>query len=132
MGKPITRLTWGLFTSWRPSVFFKDLQTWLRRLFFLLKYGYCPQARWEIFEWHRQVMSELLANFREHHCGVPFLIEDESEDMSKNEETSNNIIEQMSLAMNEMGDDNEDYRARNHAKMRFFRLFSEYYFCLWD
>ena len=59
MGKPITHLTWALFTSWRPSVFFEDLYIWFRRLIFLLRHGYCPQARFEMFEWHRQVMNFL-------------------------------------------------------------------------
>ena len=82
-----------------------------------------------MFEWHRQVMSELLTYFRNNHSGVPYLIDEE--DNQKNEETWNNIIDQMSLALREMGDDT-DYRARIHAKKRFFRLFSEYYFYLWD
>lgn len=129
MGKPITHLTWALFTSWRPSVFFEDLYIWFRRLIFLLRHGYCPQARFEMFEWHRQVMSELLIHFRNNHSGVPYLIDEE--DNQKNEETWNNIIDQMSLALGEMGD-GVDYRAREHAKKRFFRLFSEYYFYLWD
>lgn len=129
MGKPITHLTWALFTSWRPSVFFKDLYIWFRRLIFLLRHGYCPQARFEMFEWHRQVMNELLIYFRNNHSGVPYLIDEE--DNQKNEETWNNIIDQMSLALSEMGD-GVDYRAREHAKKRFFRLFSEYYFYLWD
>lgn len=127
--QPVSHLTWGLFMSWRPSIFFKDLCIWFGRLIFLLRHGYCPQARWEMFEWHREVMKELLTYFRNHHCGVPFLI-DEEED-GKNEETWNNIIDQMSLALSEMGDCS-DYRAREHAKKRFFRLFSEYYFYLWD
>lgn len=75
-----------------------------------------------MFEWHRQVMNELLTHFRNNHSGVPYLID---------EETWNNIIDQMSLALSEMGD-GVDYRAREHAKKRFFRLFSEYYFYLWD
>ena len=118
----------------------------------LIKYGYDKYAIWETFDWFIYTMKSILERYRSTHTGVPILIEDypfDSSDDSKeskekrksNDELWDSIIDKMICLLDDMDENNPKYRYLDfreqdklieEAKNEFFKLFSEYFYNLWD
>ena len=145
--KNINNLTFGLFNhpkcSWYRNL--KDIPIFIKRIFFTLKHGYSPVARWETFGWFIAVMREILVNYRDNRTGTTVVIPDYNTDdlisENKNMEMYNNILNEMIELLDKMDDYNSAYNdisledmhsAMDTAKNKFFELFSKYFYTLWD
>ena len=145
----INKLSFGLFMfhgkSWWRNL--KDIPIFIKRIFFVLKHGYSPAAQWETYGWFMSVMKEILTNYRYNRMGSPVVIdnffdvkEENSNDIA-NEEAYNAILDRMIDLLDKMDESNPIYdnmywkesdKAIVNAKNEFFKLFSEYFYCLWD
>lgn len=117
---------------------------------YLIKAGYDEYATWETHHWFTITMKSILSEYREHHCGVPILIDnypstiETEEDKTRekeNEDKWNSIIDRMIELLGYMDECNPiylemDYRQegimQEKAKNEFFELFSKYFYHLWD
>lgn len=136
------KLSCGLFMfhGWRNL---KDIPIFIKRIFFTLKHGYSPVAKWETFAWFIDVMKEILTNYRYNRDGTPIM-----DDVfvannydSTNEEAYNKILDHMIELLNQMDENNPIYddmdwkakdKSMNDAKDEFFKLFSGHFYSLWD
>ena len=79
----INKLSFGLFRfhgkNWWRNL--KDISIFINRIFFTLKHGYSPVAKWETFEWFTDVMKEILTNYRNNRCGSPIIVDDYDENI---------------------------------------------------
>ena len=67
--KKTNNISYRLFHNhsiWRNI---KDIPTFFKRLYFLLRHGYSPMAQWETFEWFIDVMTEIMLNYRNNRFG---------------------------------------------------------------
>ena len=143
----INKLSFGLFMfhgkSWWRNL--KDIPIFIKRIFFTLKHGYSPVARWETFGWFIAIMREILVNYRDNRMGTPVVIPDYNIDdlisENKNIEIYNNILNKMIKLLDQMDENNSAYNdvslekmhsAMDTAKNKFFELFSKYFYTLWD
>ena len=143
----INKLSFGLFMfhgkSWWRNL--KDIPIFIKRIFFVLKHGYSPVARWETFGWFIAIMREILVNYRDNRMGTPVVIPDYNIDdlisENKNIEIYNNILNEMIELLDKMDECNSTYNgvsleemhsAMDSAKNKFFELFSKYFYTLWD
>jgi hypothetical protein len=134
------KLSCGLFMfrgkNWWRNL--KDIPIFIKRIFFTLKHGYSPVARFETFEWFIAVMREILINYRDNRTGTPAYDADSLISENKNIETYNNILNEMIELLDKMDEDNyltydsTSLEAMNAAKDKFFKLFSKYFYTLWD
>ncbi len=139
MKRPITRISWGLFygSFWMKL---RDVPIFFKRIWYTLRHGYPPQATWEIFEWHRRVMLEVLAQYRKQMHGWPEYIPTGDGDCRQvSFEEWGEILDEMCAKLDEMSEDKydkmgiyESLKEREQAKNDFFYLFSLYYYNLWD
>lgn len=145
--KSIKNITFGLF-AYPKQVWYrnlKDIPIFFKRIFFTLKHGYTPAARWETFGWFIAVMREVLTNYRDNRMGTPVVIPgyniDDLVSENKNVEVYNGILNEMIELLDKMDESNPAYKdvsleemhsAMEAAKDRFFELFSKYFYTLWD
>ena len=135
----INKLSFGLFMfhgkDWWRNI--KDIPIFIERIFFTLKHGYSPVAKWETSGWFMSVMNEILVNYRHNRMGTPILIGDYEE----NEDAYNKILDHMIELLGLMDENNKIYddmdwkesdKARESAKNEFFKLFSEHFYEFWD
>jgi len=143
----INKLTTGLFFHkgryWYLN--FKDIPILFKRIIFTLKHGYSPTAQWETFDWFIVIMREILTNYRNNRCGTSIVIPefewDNPDSEQNNIEAYNKILDEMINLLNQMDEHNPIYddmplkeadAAQEAAKDKFFKLFSEYFYTLWD
>lgn len=138
------KLSCGLFIfhgkNWWRNL--KNIPIFIKRIFFTLKHGYSPVAQWETFSWFIAVMREILINYRDNRMGTPVVIPDYNIDdlisENKNNEIYNNILNEMIELLDKMDErnyltyNNASLEAMNAAKDKFFKLFSKYFYALWD
>ena len=143
------KLSCGLFVfrgkNWWRNL--KDIPIFIKRIFFTLKHGYSPVAQFETFEWFMDVMKEILINYRYNRMGSPVVIDnffDVKEENSNdvvNEEEYNAILDRMIVLLDLMDEHNQLYndmdwkeadKKKEDAKNEFFKLFSKYFYTLWD
>lgn len=129
------KLSCGLFMFhgihwWRNL---RDIPIFVERIFFVLKHGYSPVAKWETFEWFIDVMREILINYRYNRVGTSGVIEYRDDDLwnDENEEAYNKILDEMIELLNKM-EERYYLPEDNEAKDRFFELFSKYFYTFWD
>lgn len=133
------KLSFGLFRfhgkNWWRNL--KDISIFINRIFFTLKHGYSPVAKWETFEWFTDVMKEILTNYRNNRCGSPIIVDDYDENI----EVYNKVLDNMIDLLDKMDElnpiyDNMDWKEKDeaivNAKNKFFKLFSKYFYDLWD
>ena len=145
----INKLSFGLFMfhgkSWWRNL--KDIPIFIKRIFFTLKHGYSPVAQWETFGWFIDVMKKILTNYRYNRMGSPVVIDnffdvkEENPNDVVNEETYNAILDRMIVLLDLMDENNQLYndmdwkeadKKKEDAKNEFFKLFSKYFYTLWD
>lgn len=132
----------------------RNIPRYFRQIHHLIKYGYDEYATWEMYYWFMQTMKSILVNYRKNHSSVPIVIDnypyvvntEEDKAMQKyNEEKWNVIVNRMIELLDDMDENNPKYETEeyeynwkkqdkeiNVAKDEFFKLFSEYFFTLWD
>lgn len=137
------KLSCGLFMfrgkNWWRNL--KNIPIFIKCIFFTLKHGYSPVAQFETFEWFIAVMREILINYRDNRTGTPIVIPDYDADSliseNKNIEAYNNILNEMIELLDKMNEgnlahDSASLGTMNAAKDKFFKLFSKYFYTLWD
>jgi hypothetical protein len=116
----------------------------------LIKHGYDEYATWETFNWFIDTMKSILTSYRKNRCGTPVVVDnfpmqiksdEDKEIVRANEEKWNGIIDRMIELLDLMDECNPKYddmdyftsdKEINAAKDEFFKLFAEYFYCLWD
>lgn len=134
------------YNSWRNL---KDIPSFLRAVCILFKDGVPPQAYYETYAWFIDVMEMIVKWYRDERAGSPFILEegakvgDEEQD-KRNEEAYNAVLDEMLLHLEGMKEENYNKegfdpdkwekidRQMYEHKDKFFSLFSEYFFTLWD
>ena len=142
------KLSYGLFmfhgTRWWRNL--KDIPIFIERIFFTLKHGYSPVAKWGTDSWFIDVMKEIVINYRYNRVATPVIVDisDECWDEEKHEENIiayNKILDKMIALLDRMDENNEiydnidgdvKYKLINDAKNEFFELFSEHFYGLWN
>lgn len=134
------------YNSWRNL---KDIPSFLRAVHTLFKDGVPPQAYYETYAWFIDVMEMIVKWYRDERAGSPFILEenaklgDEEQD-KRNEEAYNAVLDEMLLHLEGMKEENyckekfdpdkwgEIDKQMYEHRDKFFSLFSEYFFTLWD
>lgn len=117
----------------------------------LIKYGYDEYATWETFDWFISTMKSVLNRYRFQKHGTPIIIDVPSDKElndkeieileRQNEEEWDLILFEMEMWLNLMDEDSPEYDdldeltkidKMNKAKDEFFKLFSKYFYDLWD
>lgn len=123
----------------------KYIPLYFRLMHHLIKHGYDEYATWETFDWFIDTMRDILTYYRNHHDGYPVapnfneLLQDEIEVQYDND------LDKMISLLNDMDENNPKYDTKEYwkdygkhyeemdaAKDEFFRLFSKYFYNLWD
>lgn len=111
---------------------FKQIPTYFRLMHHLIKYGYDEYATWETFNWFIDTMKPILTSYNKNRWGCPGDMEDEEWDL---------IINRMIALLDDMYEGNPKYETMEYgkrydemdvAKDEFFKLFSKYFYYLWD
>ena len=120
----------------------------------LIKYGYDEYATWETYYWFIQTMKSILVDYKNNMSSTPIIVDnypwqtktDEDRAIVKeNEAKWNSIVDRMITLLDEMDEYNSRYDDDKYqgnwllvqkeitaAKDEFFKLFSNYFFHLWD
>ena len=149
--KKVNNLSWALF-NFRGRYFWrnvKDIPIFIKRIFFTLKHGYAPQAKYETFAWFIDTMHEILTCHRYDRMGTGYIL-DEPYDWNNKDQDERNIktyndgLDRMLELLDQMDENNEMYdnlepddwekthEMQEGAKDEFFKLFNKYFYCLWD
>lgn len=127
----INRLCFNLF-QYKGKYFYKnikDIPLFFTRLKFVIKHGYYPQAEWETFYYFIDIFTEIISTYRYERNGTPVI----TGDVDKDEKDFNLVLEEMLNCLQIMKMyDNIDHTVVNNVKDRFFKLFSKYFYDLWD
>lgn len=124
----------GLF-GYRGRYWFrniKDLWILIKRVFFVLRHGYSPQALWEMDAWFIDVMKELLTWQRDNRMSVGYF-EKETVNEDENKEKTDELLNHM-LGLLEKADPFQtgEFEEAEKAKNEFLELFSKYFYKFWD
>lgn len=146
----INELKWALF--YNKKEFFNDMKILRRRKKFLKKHGYSPAVYIDTAAWFRCVMSEILTWYRNKRSGTPIIINDfdrnnEDDSFERNDKAFNDLVDHMLDLLDKMNEDSKYYedlynddkityeeieKQVEKAKNEFFKLFSKYFFQLWQ
>lgn len=129
----------------------KQIPLYFQLMHFLIKKGYDEYANWETFDWFIDTMREILLNYRTNSEGMPILLdnypvgsgdtEEEQKIIKQNEDLWYNTLDKMIELLNLMDENNPVYdncdwkkthESMEKAKDEFFKLFSKYFYNLWD
>ena len=153
----ITSLTVGLFV-WKwytPRGFLKnikDIFTMFKRIVFVIKHGYYPQAYWEAYNYFIEVADEVLDFFINDSTSYPNAFETCKDWEARCiimkeclkrmrwdfwEDDWRNYINELPEYKNIIKDKNvhgyEEFQAlQNDAKNQFMDFFNEYFYSFWD
>lgn len=124
----------GLF-GYRGKYWFrniKDLWILIKRVFFVLRHGYSPQALWEMDVWFVDVMKELLIWQRDNRMSVGYF-ENETANEDENKDKTDELLNHM-LGLLEKADPFQtgEFEEAEKAKNEFLELFSKYFYKFWD
>lgn len=133
--KGFHNLSAGLF-DYRGWCWYKNIgDFWIliKRVLFVMKHAYAPQALWETDTWFVDVMREILTNYRNNRIFIGFF-DDESEEDNKRK--TNEILDYMLGLLDKMDfnltDDENKVIKSKIAKDEFFSLFNKYFYYLWE
>ena len=134
--------------DWRGKYWYKNIKEiplYFKLMHHLIKHGYDEYATWETFDWFIDTMKDILTTYRYGHIGYPVV----SYDDKKKQEAANidydADLEKMISLLEDMDEDSHKYAAEEYekdfkrkydemyaAKDEFFKLFSKYFYDLWD
>lgn len=141
-----------MFSGFRWYKNIKYIPRYFREMHFLIKNGYDKYAAWSINTWFMDTMKNILKRYREHHLSYPIVIDNypfyssnnSKEDKQLRENNNrkwDGIIDSMINLLDDMDEFNPKYEGcdyfkssemQTEAKNKFFELFSQYFYCLWD
>lgn len=118
----------------------KKIPLYFKLMHHLIKYGYDEYANWETFNWFINIMKPILIKYRSH-LGYPIISWDDQKEQKESENNFDNAIDRMITLLDDMDECNSKYKNMDYdvkyeemykAKDEFFKLFSEYFYYLWD
>ena len=112
-----------------------QIPRYFREIHYLIKHGYDCSAVWDNYEWFIDSMRGIWTTYKEKHYG--FGIIDDSLDSDENEKLWEDMIDKLLFLLDKMDEDKfingeSSYNAMNEAKDEFFKLYSKYFYYLWD
>lgn len=123
----------------------KYIPLYFKLMHHLIKHGYDEYATWETFDWFIDTMKEILTVYRSNHNGYPVfnmaLMDDDSKEFEAIRVKYDGDIDHMIKLLDAMDECSEQYKKihytekhkeMNAAKDEFFKMFSEYFYDLWD
>ena len=128
----------------------KYIPLYFKLIHHLIKYGYDEYATWETFDWFTNTIMDVLKTYRNGHIGYPVVSYDDKEkqDAANIEYDAdldemihhlyymdeNNVEEELSKGMPEdwVPSSLTVYEIMERHKDEFFKLFSKYFYNLWD
>lgn len=129
----------------------KGIIPYFKSIHFLLKHGYDESAVWDLDWYFIRTTRSALREYAKTHISCPVVVENypyygaETEEQKRieheNEDKWNGIISRMIELLDKMDECNEMYDDMEYAdkfafmtvaKEEFFKLFSEYFYHLWD
>lgn len=134
--------------NWRGKYWYKNIKEiplYFKLMRHLIKHGYDEYAHWETFDWFIHTMKDVLTYYRNHHWGypVPSLDNDYNDEEVANKYDDD--LDKMISLLNDMDENSSKYESEEYdkepnkryeemfaAKNEFFKLFSEYFYNLWD
>ena len=135
--KGFHNLSAGLF-YYRGWYWYKNIgDFWIliKRVFFVLKHGYAPQALWETDDWFIGVMREILTNYRNNRIFVGFF-DHETKTEEENERKTNKLLDHMIGLLDKMEldymCDEKTIKESDRARTEFFALFCKYFYNFCD
>lgn len=135
--KTILNPSYGLFNCHGIKENVKDTWRYLKRVVYLLRHGYSPIANWDFQAYFCALAKEILGRADEW-IGYPLMHPDLSEEENKARWESD--CARMVNLLEEMENDDwgggwaakEWYERREVIKEEFFKLFSFYFYSLWE
>ena len=134
--------------NWRGKYWYKNIKEiplYFKLMNHLIKYGYDEYATWETFDWFIDTMREILTSYRKNHIGYPVPLTDREYDEEKVVKEYDEGLDKMISLLDDMDESNPKYKAEEYknsskdkyeemyaAKDEFFKMFAEYFYCLWD
>ena len=123
----------------------KEIPLYFRLMHHLIKHGYDEYATWETFDWFINTMKDILTYYRKNHHGYPVPSLKGDYNMEELEKQYDDDLDKMISLLNDMDENNPKYEGEEYnkepskqyvemfaAKDEFFKLFSEYFYNLWD
>lgn len=129
---------------WNIKEFWYDFRCRCQRF----KRGYSYSDVWDMDHWFKRTAKPMLTHLRDHGIGIPnaLYLHDAENERADWEAILTEMIECLELmdeheAEKYLGIADDDYSATSYQRVtafmdekknRFFELFSEYFYCLWD
>ena len=111
----------------------------------LIKHGYDEYATWETFDWFIDTMKDVLKTYRNGHIGYPVVSYDDKEKQDTANIEYDAGLDKMISLLDDMDENSPKYDTKEYredygkhyeemdaAKDEFFKLFSKYFYNLWD
>ena len=133
----------GLF-RYKGKYFYKnltDMKIYFQRIGFLLKNGYSPVATWETFNWFTNWANEIIKRYMKDRAGTSMINpynKNELEDDDEADKIWDKYFSEMQDCLKIMKDYEEvpfsldSYEEMYKAKDKFFEMFSNVFYSLWD
>ena len=149
------KITNGLF-PYKPKFCWRNIKRipcFFQRIGYVLKHGYSPIARWDYSAWFIDTTKDIFTEYLKYHVGYKII--DDTKDEEWNCQAWENVIKEMIDCLTRM-DENAYYDTKpcrydetgnkddlmkwydevekemDIAKQRFFFLFNQYFYDLWD
>lgn len=149
------KITNGLF-PYKPKFCWRNIKRipcFFQRIGYVLKHGYSPIARWDYSAWFIDTTKDIFTEYLKYHVGYKII--DDTKDEEWNCQAWENVIKEMIDCLTRM-DENAYYDTKpcrydetgdkddlmkwydevekemDIAKRRFFFLFNQYFYDLWD
>lgn len=151
----LNNITYGLF-PYKPKFCWKNIKRFpclFRRIGYILKHGYNPIAKWDYYSWFIDTTKDIFTEYLKDHVGYKIIFYTKDEEWNK--QAWEDIIKEMIDCLTRM-DENSYYdtkpcrydetgnrddlmkwydeveKEKDIAKRRFFFLFNQYFYDLWD
>lgn len=151
----LNNIMYGLF-PYKPKFCWKNIKRFpclFRRIGYVLKHGYNPIAKWDYYSWFIDTTKDIFTEYLKGHVGYKVI--DDTKDEEWNCQAWENVIKEMIDCLTRM-DENSYYdtkpcrydetgnkddlmkwydeveKEKDIAKRRFFFLFNQYFYDLWD
>lgn len=138
--KKINSLTWGLFNCRFPHGWGKDFVIMLKRIPFVIRHGYYPQAYFESYLYFIDMWKEIFTWYRDSRNGTPMPLDTPEHEMAEIEDrytadmdTMIHLLDKMAIDPLDYPDDLETAEKLQYATMNcFFEMFKDKFYGLWD
>ena len=134
--------------NWPKKYWYKNIKyipLYFRLMHHLIKHGYDEYATWETFDWFIITMKDILRTYRYGHIGYPVASWDDNEAQEQAKIDYDADLDKMISLLDDMDENSPKYESEEYekdfkrkydemyaAKDEFFKLFSKYFYNLWD